>query len=106
MSVRDVRFRDFQDVAVRIWSFQESHGRKKNTSKNIAPPFFWCEIKTNFVKSGRILEHFTDVRFATISVLTDVRFGENEISTNVRIRGFLVGGKTTRGKKTKQKITP
>ena len=89
--------------------FQESHGRKKNTSaakggrKILAPPFFFVQ---NQDFSGKItifgaFWNFTDVRFATFSVLTGAGFGENEISTDVRFRAFF-GGKTGQGEKEKK----
>ena len=93
--------------------FQESHGRKKNTSaaeggqKILA--FFFVENHdfsgkmTNF----RAFWNFTDVRFATFSVLAGVSFGENEISTDVRFRTFFWRHKRTRGgRKKNSRLSP
>ena len=72
--------------------FQESHGRKKNTSapeggrKNLA---FFFGSKSRFQWENDKFWNFTDVQFATFSVLTDVSFGENEISTDVSFRDFF-----------------
>ena len=46
--------------------------------------------------------NFTDVRFATFSVLTDASFGENEISTDARFRAFFGGQNGTRGENNKK----
>ena len=109
----DVRFRGFQDVAGgKNLGFQQSHGRKKNTSaaeggqKNFA--FFFVQ---NQDFSGKITNfgafwNFTDARFATFSVLTGVSFGENEISTDVRFRASFWGQNGTRGEKKRKKLTP
>ena len=48
--------------------------------------------------------NFTDVRFATFSVLTGVSFGKNEISTDVVFWAFF-WGKTGQGEKEKKKKT-
>ena len=91
--------------------FQESHGRKKNTSATEAAEKFWpFFLVQNQDFSGEMTNfgafwNFTVVRFATLSVLTDVSFGENEISTDVRFRAFL-GGKTGQGEKRKKKLAP
>ena len=85
--------------------FQESHGRKKNTSaaeggrKILA---FFLVQNQDF--SGKMTDlgafwNFTDVRFRTFSVLTGVSFGENEISTDVRFRAFGGGAKRDKGRK-------
>ena len=62
-------------------------------------PFFFVQ---NQDFSGKMTNfgafwNFTDVRFATFSVLTGASFGENEISTGVRFRAFFWGAKPDKG---------
>ena len=71
--------------------------------------FLFCFLLQNQDFSGKVTNfgvfwNFTDVRFATFSVLTDASFGENEISTDVRFWAFFWGQNGTRGEK--KKLTP